>query len=295
MLTVGDRRILRSWQGFWLAAGLAVAVASLAACGAMGRATTATSVVKDRHEAPLGHDATAAPLRAGPPLATGTGGVTGSEAAPGAGGSKAGATAAGSTAAGQTAAGQKSGANAAAGSSPSPPASAPASTAPPTTPAVASVSSPPCGAGDLRVAFDVQPPAGTQPPDRTRALVVLTDLAGTACAMVGFPVVEEARGPHRTVLDARHIAQPGPPSEVIVQGGMSAFAGLEWTQTAGCPHVSAFGLAMPGWRTALPVTVVVPGGTGPPLTVCSAGAVLGPVTATSEGTVAFADSLGAGT
>jgi hypothetical protein len=113
--------------------------------------------------------------------------------------------------------------------------------------------------------------------------------------MEGFPVLEAVEGARRTILDARHIDLPGTPSDVILEGGMSAFAGLEWTETAGCPRVSAFGLALPGWGTALPVTVVVPGGTGVPLTVCSDDAELGPLTATSEGTVAFPDALGAGT
>ena len=41
-------------------------------------------------------------------------------------------------------------------------------------------------------------------------------------------------------------------------GGGSAFAGVEWTAEAGCPEVSAFRLTLPGWSTAVPVSVPEP-------------------------------------
>ena len=264
MLAADDGRILRS--RLWAAAAVAVAAATLAACGSGSRgapgAARPVQKVSNGPELPAAGSksgrATPAPLGAGPRLSDG-----GTSAPSGAH--------AGSTA------------------------STVASGAGPTT-AQASVSGPPaCSAADLRVAFDVQPRGGLQPSARTRALVVLTDLTGPACTVKGFATVEASVGGRSRPLEVSQVDQPAAPVTVVLQAGGSAFAGLEWTTAGGCPAVSAFQIILPDGGVPLPVGVVVPGGSGMPFALCAGSLELGPFAATSEGTVDFADSAGAGT
>jgi hypothetical protein len=265
MLAAGDGRILRS--RLWAAAVVAVAAATLAACGSGSRgapgAATPVQKVSNGPELPAAGSksgrATPAPLGAGPRLSGG-----GTSASRGAD--------AGSTA------------------------STVASVAGPTTTGQASAPGPPtCSAADLRVAFDVQPRGGIQPSARTRALVVLTDLTGPTCVVKGFATIEASVGGRPRLFEVSHVDQPGAPVAVVLQAGGSAFAGLEWTTAVGCPEVSAFSLILPGGGVPLPVGVVVPGGSGMPVALCAWSLELGPFAATSEGTVDFADSAGAGT
>jgi hypothetical protein len=246
------------------AVAVVVAAATLAACGsgspgAPGAA--AAHKVSNGREAPSARSktgrATPAPLVAGPRLDEGSGGTSGS----------------GTATTGPTTS------SAAAG---------------PTTTSQGTASAPPCASAALRVAFDVQPPAGSQPSGRTRILIVLTDLAASTCTVDGFATIEASVRGQMTSVDVIHVEQPGPPVVVVLEEGASAFAGLEWTSEVGCPEVSAFRLVLPGGGTPLPVGFVVPGGSGLPLALCWDSLELGPFAATSEGTVDFADSVGAG-
>jgi hypothetical protein len=253
-------------------------VASLTACGpgraAPAKESTAKRVSNPDEVTTPGRSrvtyTTAAPLHVGPPLAPGGAGASGSTSATKASAAAGtGSEGTASEATGPTAAG------AAAGTAPSPPAS--------------------CGAHDLRVSFDLQPAGGTQPLDRTRALIVLTDLAAGGCSLQGYAAVDAMEADHWKALDPVHVAQPGSPGPVILEGGGSAFAGMEWTDDAGCPEVSAFRLVLSDPGAALPVVVAAPDGESNPVVVCATDVELGPFAVTSQGTVDFPDSVGAGT
>jgi hypothetical protein len=271
-----------------VAVGIAVTVTVLGACSggrhATGQASTA-GTVRNRAEIPVvAPHAGAATTTASVPSTTAPAlGSTQADGSPGVT-----SPAVTSTAEAPTAVTSTAGASTAVTS--------PAVTSTATTmPTAATPATPACGPGDLEVAFDLQPHGGTQPADRTRVLVVVTNLSVEGCRLSGFAVIDAVEGGRRTPIPVRHIDQPGPPTAVEVPGGGSAFAGVEWTVTAGCPDVSALALALPGWGSALPVAVHVPGGSDQPLVICPAGVLIGPFAATSEGTVAFPDSVGAGT
>jgi hypothetical protein len=252
---------------------VAVAVASLTACGS-GRAvptkeSTAKRVANPDEITTSGRShvtfTTAAPLAVGPPLGRGRGGARGST------------------------------------TTVSNPSVSPGTASPATGPTTVAASVPPalsapavCKARALRVSFDLQPTGGTQPADRTRALIVLTDMASGTCMLEGYAAIDAVEADHWKSLDLRDIAQPGSPGPVVLDSGGSAFAGIEWTAAEGCPEVAAFRLRLPEPGAALPVVVAVPGGESP-VVVCPDDVELGPFTPTSQGTVDFPDSVGAGT
>jgi hypothetical protein len=150
-----------------------------------------------------------------------------------------------------------------------------------------------CRAADLQVAMDIQPRTGTQPADRTRALIVLTDSSASPCALDGFATVEVgAAARPSAVLPASHLDLPGPAGTFVLPSEGSAFAGLEWTVRPACKEVASLWLTPPGTRSEMAVSVDAPGGSPLPVDLCPAGAGIGPLSPTSEGTVDFPDSLG---
>jgi hypothetical protein len=151
-----------------------------------------------------------------------------------------------------------------------------------------------CPSGAVRASFDIQPPTGPQPVDRVRALVVLTDASAQACRVDGWAGVGAVVGGVAVSVPVVRVDQPGDPAGVDLEPGASAFAGVEWTSESSCPAVSSWVVTPPDQDATVPVEVDAPGGSGVPLYLCAGNFDEGPLEATTEGTVAFPDSVGNG-
>lgn len=154
----------------------------------------------------------------------------------------------------------------------------------------------PCGSAATRASLVIQPTTGSQPDNRVRALVVVTDIGGT-CTLDGFPRLWAARaGGAWSSLALQGVDLPARPQPVTLQGGASAYAGVEWTTGVGpaCSSVRALEVAWPG--SGSPTGISVGGAESTPVTpaVCAGGALATPLQSSAASTVAFPDATGSG-
>ncbi|HET9071584.1 MAG TPA: DUF4232 domain-containing protein [Acidimicrobiales bacterium] len=154
----------------------------------------------------------------------------------------------------------------------------------------------PCGSAATRASLVIQPTTGSQPDNRVRALVVVTDVGGT-CTLDGFPRLWAARaGGAWSSLALQGVDLPAKPQPVTLQGGASAYAGVEWTTGVGpaCSSVRALEVAWPG--SGNPTGISVGGAESTPVTpaVCAGGALATPLQSSAASTVAFPDATGSG-
>ena len=132
--------------------------------------------------------------------------------------------------------------------------------------------------------IDVQPSTATQPVDRTRGLLVVTNL-GAPCVLNGFPSLVASVGRTSSArLAVSHVDQPGMPAPIDVVGGAAAYAGLEWTSASTCATAGNLRLAISHGSGPVPVDVDGAGG-APSIQLCPGPVTAGPFEQTAEGTV----------
>ncbi|HEY1733135.1 MAG TPA: DUF4232 domain-containing protein [Acidimicrobiales bacterium] len=139
----------------------------------------------------------------------------------------------------------------------------------------------------------VQPPDAGQAADRTRALVVVSDVSAAPCLVGGVATLSALSKGASHQLAVHRIVPAGSASVVTVSTGASGFAGIEWTSGPGCLAIAGFELSLPGQHSDLPVDVVGAGSPMSPLDVCAGTVEIGPFSASADGSLSFSAS-GAG-
>jgi hypothetical protein len=91
---------------------------------------------------------------------------------------------------------------------------------------------------------------GTAPGGAVRAVLIFTNTGANACALTGWPTIALDDGGHERKPVATTVAEPTSPVDVVLQPGVSAFAGLRWTpcdaDSPGCAAGGRLLAAAPG-------------------------------------------------
>ncbi|MCO6000175.1 DUF4232 domain-containing protein [Actinoallomurus rhizosphaericola] len=115
---------------------------------------------------------------------------------------------------------------------------------------------PSCMASELNAELQIQDPGSNrEEAEKAIATLTLTNRSGETCYLpAGWTPLGKGGRNNYTAIPATQVSYPGPGMTITLRPGRSAFAGIKWHTTKGCPGGVTDGLGVAWHSTWIPLT-----------------------------------------